>query len=51
MLTLLVILIVLALVVPLLGVQLDPNIMRIVAVMLVVFLLVWLFAGGIPSLR
>ena len=43
---LIVVLILLALLLPVAGVQLDPQIMRIVLVILVIAAVVWLFTGS-----
>lgn len=50
MLAFLLILIVLAILLPALGFSTDPNIMRIVAVVLVIVLLAWLVDGARLSL-
>ncbi len=46
MLALLLILIVLAILLPALGIGTDPNIMRIVAALIAVALIVWLVTGS-----
>lgn len=46
MLAILLVLIVLAILLPALGVSTDPNIMRIVAAIIVVALVVWLVNGS-----
>lgn len=51
MLAVLLILVVLAILLPALGVATDPNLSRIIAILVAVALLVWLFTGGLPSLR
>jgi len=51
MLAILLILIVLAILLPALGVSTDPNIMRIAAIVLVIVLVVWLVTGSGLSLR
>ena len=51
MLAILLILIVLAILLPALGVPTDPNIMRIAAIVLVIALVVWLVTGSGLSLR
>jgi len=48
---LIVLLIVLAALLPLIGVNLEPNIMRIVYVVLLIAVVVWLFTGGVTGLR
>lgn len=46
MLTILIILLVLAVVLPMLGVSTDPNVMRVIVAVLVIALIVWLVGGS-----
>ncbi len=48
---LLIVLLIIALLLPAVGVSLDPQIMRIVTVVIVIALIVWLFTGGVAGLR